>query len=61
MVTNSYFETNRTHFDINLQTIGIICIAWLVFQIGLGAGSVWFGGALFGGGLKAKTLWKYHR
>lgn len=43
------------------QTIGIICIIWLAFQILLGAGSVWFDGALFGGGLKAKGLWKYHR
>ncbi|KAF8201585.1 hypothetical protein BJ912DRAFT_507713 [Pholiota molesta] len=49
------------HFVTWHGTIGIICIAWLVLQIGLGAGSVWFGGALFGGGLKAKLLWKYHR
>ena len=27
----------------------------------VGAGSVWFGGAAFGGGLKAKLVWKYHR
>lgn len=30
-------------------------------QIALGAGSVWFGGAAFGGGVKAKKVWKYHR
>ncbi|CDO70748.1 hypothetical protein BN946_scf184798.g63 [Trametes cinnabarina] len=27
----------------------------------LGAGSVWFGGRLFGGNPKAKLVWKYHR
>jgi hypothetical protein len=27
----------------------------------LGGGSVWFGGAAFGGGMKAKMIWKYHR
>lgn len=30
-------------------------------QVFVGAGSVWFEGNLFGGGLKAKSLWKYHR
>ncbi|KAF8969880.1 hypothetical protein BDZ97DRAFT_168337 [Flammula alnicola] len=49
------------HFATWHGTIGIICMAWLVFQITLGAGSVWFDGALFGGGMKAKALWKYHR
>jgi cytochrome b-561 domain containing protein 2 len=34
---------------------------WMVGQIILGAGSVWFRGQLFGGGMKAKALWKYHR
>ncbi len=27
----------------------------------MGGGSVWFGGAAFGGGHKAKLVWKYHR
>jgi len=49
------------HFTTWHGTIGITTIAWLAFQIILGAGSVWFDGALFGGGLKAKGLWKYHR
>ncbi|KJA18605.1 hypothetical protein HYPSUDRAFT_144737, partial [Hypholoma sublateritium FD-334 SS-4] len=49
------------HFATWHGTIGIICIVWLAFQTLLGAGSVWFDGALFGGGLKAKSLWKYHR
>lgn len=42
------------------QTIGIASIAWMVVQMAVGGGSVWFGGRLFGGP-KAKLLWKYHR
>jgi len=49
------------HFTTWHGTIGILCIVWLLLQIFLGAGSVWFNGALFGGGMKAKSLWKYHR
>lgn len=30
-------------------------------QFLVGAGSVWFDGAVFGGGRKAKLVWKYHR
>lgn len=30
-------------------------------QIAVGGGSVWFGGAAFGGGMKAKLIWRYHR
>lgn len=30
-------------------------------QVALGAASVWFGGAAFGGAVKAKAVWKYHR
>jgi hypothetical protein len=49
------------HFTTWHGTIGILCMVWLLFQIFLGAGSVWNGGSLFGGGLKAKGVWKYHR
>ncbi|KDR81435.1 hypothetical protein GALMADRAFT_239336 [Galerina marginata CBS 339.88] len=49
------------HFTTWHGTFGILCMVWLLFQIFLGAGSVWFGGALFGGGMQAKALWKYHR
>ncbi|KAF4614461.1 hypothetical protein D9613_002883 [Agrocybe pediades] len=49
------------HFTTWHGTFGIICMLWLLFQVFLGAGSVWFDGALFGGGMKAKMLWKYHR
>jgi len=40
---------------------GSITGSWLLLQAILGAGSVWFGGAAFGGGQRAKLVWKYHR
>jgi hypothetical protein len=40
---------------------GITSVVWMVFQVLIGGGSVWFEGAAFGGGMKAKSLWKYHR
>ncbi|KAH9079210.1 hypothetical protein EDB83DRAFT_2513760 [Lactarius deliciosus] len=40
---------------------GSIAGSWLVVQVLVGAGSVWFGGAAFGGGHRAKLVWKYHR
>ncbi|KAH9998140.1 hypothetical protein BJV74DRAFT_825571 [Russula compacta] len=49
------------HFASWHGTFGIITFSWLIFQAALGAGSVWFGGAAFGGGLRAKLVWKYHR
>ncbi|OSD01668.1 hypothetical protein PYCCODRAFT_1412440 [Trametes coccinea BRFM310] len=49
------------HFTTWHGTIGIVSVAWMVVQIILGAGSVWFGGRLFGGNPKAKLVWKYHR
>lgn len=51
---------NQLPIDMT-QTLGIFCIIWLVAQVGLGAGSVWFDGAVFGGGIRAKAVWKYHR
>ncbi|PPQ78531.1 hypothetical protein CVT25_011803 [Psilocybe cyanescens] len=52
---------DANHFTTWHGLFGIITMVWLLFQIFLGAGSVWYGGALFGGGMKAKALWKYHR
>ncbi|KAI0637122.1 hypothetical protein C8Q77DRAFT_1154995 [Trametes polyzona] len=49
------------HFTTWHGTIGIVSVAWMVVQIFIGGGSVWFGGRLFGGNPKAKQLWKYHR
>ncbi|KAJ3512530.1 hypothetical protein NMY22_g15307 [Coprinellus aureogranulatus] len=52
---------DKPHITTWHGTFGITCIAWMLFQVFLGAGSVWWGGALFGGGMKAKGVWKYHR
>ncbi|KAF8522158.1 hypothetical protein BU17DRAFT_75241 [Hysterangium stoloniferum] len=49
------------HFVTWHATFGIIAIVWMLIQMFLGAASVWYGGALFGGGAKAKSIWKYHR
>ncbi|KXN90480.1 hypothetical protein AN958_04152 [Leucoagaricus sp. SymC.cos] len=49
------------HFKTWHATFGLLCIIWIFVQIFLGAGSVWNGGSLFGGGMKAKAVWKYHR
>ncbi|KAJ7286051.1 hypothetical protein C8J57DRAFT_1286589 [Mycena rebaudengoi] len=51
----------KKHFYTWHGRFGIGAMAWIVVQILLGGGSVWFGGAAFGGGSKAKALWKYHR
>jgi len=52
---------NKEHMTTWHGTFGYIAILWIIIQIGLGGSSVWFGGAVFGGGAKAKALWKYHR
>jgi len=49
------------HFTTWHATFGILAVAWMFIQMFLGAGSVWYGGVLFGGGAKAKSIWKYHR
>lgn len=40
---------------------GYITTGWMVVQILLGGGSVWFNGRIFGGNPRAKLVWKYHR
>jgi len=49
------------HFKSWHGFFGLITFIWFIIQGMVGAGSVWFGGAAFGGGLKAKQVWKYHR
>ncbi|KAF8630350.1 hypothetical protein AX15_002918 [Amanita polypyramis BW_CC] len=51
----------KQHFTTWHGTLGFLCTIWLVSQVLVGGGSVWFGGVAFGGGVKAKRLWKYHR
>lgn len=52
-------HADKIHFFS--QTFGLITGSLLVVQFLLGAGSVWFSGVAFGGGQKAKLVWKYHR
>jgi hypothetical protein len=49
------------HFTSWHGRFGLVAVIWIVLQISVGAGSVWFGGTLFGGGAKAKAIYKYHR
>ncbi|KAJ7756841.1 hypothetical protein DFH07DRAFT_474668 [Mycena maculata] len=57
---NKYVH-GAVHFRSWHGKIGIACMGWIFIQVVLGGGSVWFGGAAFGGGSKAKAIWKYHR
>jgi len=52
---------NRPHFTSWHARLALVALGWLIVQAFIGAGSVWFGGALFGGGAEAKRVWKYHR
>ncbi|KAF9464644.1 hypothetical protein BDZ94DRAFT_1190991 [Collybia nuda] len=52
--------TGKEHGTTWHATFGTIVFLWLLFQVVIGGGSVWFNGAAFGGG-KAKAIWKYHR
>ncbi|KAJ4488406.1 hypothetical protein J3R30DRAFT_3435640 [Lentinula aciculospora] len=55
------FELDKRHFRSWHSVLGIIATGWIVIQISIGGASVWFGGKAFGGGMKAKAVWKYHR
>lgn len=54
-------ELGYGHFATWHGIFGFLSVGWLLGQVILGGGSVWYGGAAFGGGTKAKILWKYHR
>ncbi|KAJ3867401.1 hypothetical protein EV359DRAFT_78650 [Lentinula novae-zelandiae] len=54
-------ELGKSHFRSWHSVLGIIATGWIVIQILIGGGSIWFGGKAFGGGMKAKSVWKYHR
>ncbi|KAJ7349272.1 hypothetical protein DFH08DRAFT_959436 [Mycena albidolilacea] len=57
---NKYLH-GATHFKSWHGKLGIGAMGWIFIQVLLGGGSVWFGGAAFGGGSRAKAIWKYHR
>ncbi len=52
---------DHNHFTTWHGKLGLVSICWILVQIAVGGGSVWFGGAAFGGGMKAKLIWRYHR
>ncbi|RDB21344.1 hypothetical protein Hypma_011416 [Hypsizygus marmoreus] len=52
---------NKEHMTTWHGTFGFLAFFWIFVQMALGGGSVWFQGVAFGGGVKAKALWKYHR
>lgn len=56
-----FCQVNFGSVNLDEQRFGLICWIWMIIQIFLGAGSIWNGGSLFGGGMKAKAIWKYHR
>ncbi|KAK7023900.1 cytochrome b561 domain-containing protein [Favolaschia claudopus] len=60
VMLNKYLH-GAVHFKTWHAKFGILCMGWMFVQVVLGGGSVWFGGAAFGGGYKAKAVWKYHR
>jgi len=47
------------HFETWHGVLGITALAWMLVQIAIGGGTVWFGGRLFG--RNPKALYKYHR
>jgi len=51
----------KEHLTTWHGTFGYLALFWLIFQAVLGGGSVWYQGAAFGGGARAKSVWKYHR
>jgi cytochrome b-561 domain-containing protein 2 len=63
MACGAFHSLSAIFWDANYttQTFGLVSFLWLLFQVVIGGGSVWFKGAAFGGGAKAKSVWKYHR
>ncbi|KAI9446657.1 hypothetical protein H4582DRAFT_590432 [Lactarius indigo] len=63
--SSSIWYNKESHGAPHITTwhgaFGSISGSWLLVQVLVGAGSVWFGGAAFGGGHRAKLVWKYHR
>lgn len=49
------------HFTTWHSFFGLVTLGWVVVQGLVGGLSVWFGGKAFGGEVKAKKVYKYHR
>ncbi|KAJ3574726.1 hypothetical protein NP233_g1581 [Leucocoprinus birnbaumii] len=57
---NKYLR-DYPHFVTSHAQLGLACSLWAVVQLCVGFGTTWNDGVLFGGGARAKALWKYHR
>jgi len=58
IIFNKYVHES-SHFTTWHGTLGILSISWMLIQIAIGGGSVWYGGRLFG--RDPKAVFKYHR
>ena len=54
-------QPGQKHFISWHGTLGFVVVIYAWFQAAIGAASVWFKGALVGGEIRGKALWKYHR
>jgi len=60
MIYNKYSSGAR-HFTSWHSRFGITTLILITLQALVGGGSIWFGGRAFGGGDRAKAVYKYHR
>lgn len=49
------------HYTTWHAWFGCLTLTWALLQAAIGAGSVWAGGWVFGGGARARSVYKYHR
>ncbi|RSH78540.1 uncharacterized protein EHS24_002266 [Apiotrichum porosum] len=63
--TSCMYWNKHIHGAAHITTwharFGIATFCWMWLQAAFGAASAWKGGAAFGGGMKAKAMYKYHR
>ncbi|OCF40525.1 hypothetical protein I317_05695 [Kwoniella heveanensis CBS 569] len=60
MIYNKYLHGAK-HFTTWHAKFGLTAVGWVLVQAAVGAASAWGGGKTFGGGEKAKRVYKYHR
>jgi hypothetical protein len=54
-------SNDAPHFTSLHGRFGLVVVVWLVLQALVGGSTVWFDGAAWGGGMRPKLVWKYHR
>lgn len=52
---------SAAHFRTWHGVFGLVSVAWMVGQAGMGVGMAWYGKEMFGSEVKAKKMYKYHR